>query len=378
VGRVAQPQGLAGDATEAGYSHYLFAYNDPNLEVAHSPVLHQQGIKLVHRFSPRLWVFPPTVLPKLLVDIGVQAVHQPTFCRVGFALELYRDAPDSDNGDYLQFKSGDAGSTGGTLPSLATGQRWQFTYGVSQNTNVYYTLLLDDYAESRTIYSQSDIVQSNVAPVSAATRVTATYVGVGNDCENMAIRWVQPSEQWTATYGDWTSQAGLVKRTRTTYGYDSSGNRIVTYEYGDVDVSGDERSTHAGYAINPSLWILDKLGWTNTYDTISLNVGGTHFIASTIYYYDNQTSYNVIPNTGHGDLTQVTHRWILQGATGTDSSQQFVYDSYGNPTQATDPNNHTTTTNYDGYYHSFPVKVTYLKCAPELGSPALLIPLANA
>lgn len=236
---------------------------------------------------------------------------------------------------------------------------------MSQNTNVYYTVLLDDYTEGRTIYSQSDTVQSNLAPVTAASYSAATYVGVSNNCTNMAIRWVQPSEQWTASYGDWTYQPGLVKRTRATYGYDSYGNRIDTYEYGDVDVSGDERSTHSGYAVNTSLWILDKLGWTNTFDTIIANLVGTHFIASMTYFYDNQTTYNYIPNTGHGDLTQVTHRWMLQGATGTDSSQQFVYDSYGNQTQVIDPNNHSTTTNYDGYYYSFPVKVTYPNTSHE-------------
>jgi hypothetical protein len=276
-----------------------------------------------------------------------------------FALELYRDAPNADNGDYLQFKSGDAGDTGGALPAFPTGQRWRFTYGVSQNPNIYHLVLLDDYAETRTLYAQNDTVLSNPVPVSAAGHVTATYVGVGNNCHNMMIRWVRPSEQWTASYGDWTYQPDLVKRTRTTYSYDTYGHRIVTYEYGDVDSSGDERSTHAGYAVNTSLWILDKLGWTKTYDTIMADVDGPHLIAAMRYYYDYQGSYNYIPNNGHGDLTQITHRWILQGATGTDSSQQFVYDSYGNQTQVMDPNNQTTTTTYDSYYHSFPVQVSY-------------------
>ena len=296
-----------------------------------------------------------------------------------FVLELFRDAVGTDNGDYLQFKSGDAGDTGGNLPSFAPGGSWRFAYNVTQNTNTYYTTLLDDYSETRTIYTQNDTVNAEQVPVGATTKSTALYVGQTNNCDGMVIHRVVPTEQWTATYGDWANQPGQVKRTRTTSGYDNYGNQTDTYEYGDVDMTGDERSTHSSYAVNTTLWLLNKLGWTNSYQTITGNVGGANFIAQVLYYYDNQTSYNYIPNSGHGDLTQVYHTGILSGVgTGQDSAQQFQYDSYGNQTQVTDPNTHATTTDYDSFYHSFPLTTTYANTSHAVSHYDYTLDMADA
>ena len=273
-----------------------------------------------------------------------------------FAVELYRD---DLLGGYSSVHSGEPADGGGLVPSLTAGQHWRFTAQVTPSNGNNWLAQVDDFSETRTAYSEADTVYTALPVVAPAARITLPWPGAGNSCGGMSIRYVPVSENWTTEFGG-AAELGLNRRTRTTYGYDSYGNQIDVYEYGDLAVTGDERSSHSAFAtqMDSTHWIVDKRAWTNTYQTIIGNVGGPNFIAQTLNYYDNQPSYGTL--AGKGDLTKVSQTNLLAGVgQGQSSDQQFSYDSYGNQTQALDPNGNGPLTSYDAYYHAFPVQVLY-------------------
>lgn len=275
-----------------------------------------------------------------------------------WALELYRDGPLTS--EYLQVRSGAPAEVGGAVPALPPGQSWKFTQQIVRADYNQVTALIDDYTETRTVYSQTDSVSAAQTLIAEVARnTTKPLVGQANNCGGMTITYLPQIEQWTAVYGT-GAELGQTKRARTTYRYNATyGTQTAVFEYGDVDVPGDERSIHSAYANDPMDWIIGKIGRTNTYQTITENVGGGNFLAQVLYYYDNQTSYATIAAGGNGDLTKVLNIGLKSGVrTGERSSQQFIYDNYGNQTAVRDYLNHGTTTDFDPFYHSFPLTVT--------------------
>jgi RHS repeat-associated protein len=131
------------------------------------------------------------------------------------------------------------------------------------------------------------------------------------------------------------------RTTRTEWRYDSYGNVTAVFEHGFLDVAGDERTTHRGYAYNTSAWILDKVAWERVYEGISEDTGGAALQTETRFFYDGAASFTTPPTKGL--LTRVDRGkegwgWV---------TEQAAYDAYGNPTVLTDARGFTTTFGYD-------------------------------
>jgi RHS repeat-associated protein len=131
------------------------------------------------------------------------------------------------------------------------------------------------------------------------------------------------------------------RTTRTEWRYDPYGNVTAVFEHGFLDVAGDERTTHRGYAYNTSAWILDKVAWERVYEGISEDTGGAALQTETRFFYDGAASFTTPPTKGL--LTRVDRGkegwgWV---------TEQAAYDVYGNPTVLTDARGFTTTFGYD-------------------------------
>ncbi len=282
-----------------------------------------------------------------------------------FALQLYFDRTDLEpNKDYIQIKSGDRYDPNNAallIPKLPIGRTWKFKHQVIQEVGGEYATLVDEYREWRTLYSQSDSTYGDRTPAETTAQAfrEEPLVGRANNAEAMNIRFVPVVESQAIKYGE-GSQVGQSKRSRQTYDYDPYGNRTRANDFGDAadGAEGDERSTVSSFAVltTTQQYIVDKVGQTLAYQGIT----NTVLMAETQYFYDNQPNYGEIPPGGKGDLTQAKQVGVVNGVrTPPHSSQFFRYDQWGNRDQVTDPNGVTITTQFDTYYRSFPVAVTY-------------------
>ena len=309
-----------------------------------------------------------------------------------FALELYNGADpaipgeDSPGKQYIAVKSGDPADGGGSIPifSLGTGgagRSWKFLvkitgYDANPNFMTNYSLMVDDYSESRSVYSQTDNQYQNLTDshdLAQAYLQKPLVAQQTNNTQDMYIQFVPLTETWQSKFGEASPQLDQVKRTRTTYSYQDPtygtryGNQVGMSEYGDADAQGDERTTVNQYGIadrpdpNPThyQYIVNRMGHNLVYQGITTTV----WIAETQYFYDNDPSYNdILPYPdGKGDLTDLKRVGIANGGrNGQTSEQKFGYDSYGNKISEQDPDSHpAATTQYDTFYYSFPITVTH-------------------
>src|SRR5262249_15878859 len=152
------------------------------------------------------------------------------------------------------------------------------------NGSTAYTSWLDDYSETRTIYNQSDSVYSNLTTVGASSPDynKPLVADQANNCSGMNIRFIPLTESSSTNYGAWSTEPGQVQRSKSTYdNFDSYGNGKTVYEYGNLAVTGDERTTHSGYATltTSTKYIVDRIGWTHTYSgTVTNDSGGANHI----------------------------------------------------------------------------------------------------
>lgn len=161
-----------------------------------------------------------------------------------------------------------------------------------------------------------------------------------------------PSAAWltaqqvitTYTNGD----IGVAPPVKTELFYnDAFGGVTTVYEHGFVSGSGDERSiqrayTHnAGTGSNP--WIIGKLAWERTYDTIMAdNSASTNLRAQTLLYYDGSAVNGATPSLGQ--LTKIQRG---QGSAPNLVSQSATYNSAGRLKTVIDANNNVITATYD-------------------------------
>ena len=136
------------------------------------------------------------------------------------------------------------------------------------------------------------------------------------------------------------------RRLVTTLGYDTYGNATATYEYGDYDVAGDERTTVRGYYPNTAAYIAVRPAYENVY--VGIGTGGA-LKRQTLNTYDGGASYTTPPGA-RGLLTR-QQRWLDQ--TGGYASRSYAYDAWGNRTSETDEVGATQTFAYDATYHLF-------------------------
>jgi RHS repeat-associated protein len=157
-----------------------------------------------------------------------------------------------------------------------------------------------------------------------------------------------------------TSSPCSTKRTRRTSQYDQYGNVTQSTAYGDYDVSDDETTEVVDYRPNTAAWILRLPARQQT--RAGIGSGGT-LLSESLFHYDGSQSWDAQPTQGY--LTQ-SRSWL-------DRENRYVstyaaYDSWGNPTTATDPTNRSVTTTYDATYHLFPVST--INAAGEQSSSA--------
>lgn len=133
------------------------------------------------------------------------------------------------------------------------------------------------------------------------------------------------------------------RRKLTTRAFDIFKNVTVLSEFGDADVSGDERVITTDYSHNTSAYIVDQPYRRR------VSVGSTDLEDRRFYY---GPSYAVIP-----DRARPTKAAMMLDA--SDSAETiFAYDSYGNRTGETDPNGKLTTFTFDATYKLRPVTRT--------------------
>ena len=141
------------------------------------------------------------------------------------------------------------------------------------------------------------------------------------------------------------------RRALTQLGYDQYGNVTHTYEHGDYDVFGDERTNVRGYVPNMTDYIVGLPAYENTY--AGIGVGG-QLMNQVLYYYDNNPTHNQLPPT-KGNVTQID-RW--DSNTGGYVTSYMGYDLWGNLTSEIDERGKTASTVFDPVYRVFPLEAT--------------------
>jgi|GEM_PF-5146655 len=163
--------------------------------------------------------------------------------------------------------------------------------------------------------------------------------------------------------------------TRVEYRYDINaqggaqyGNVTTEYYYGNLSISGDERTIHRVYYPNTTAWIVNKVARETIYPGIHPTDDNQNIASRTRYRYDGAECHN--GNGQHwqrpptqGALTAVD-RWAGNRGGTLDNCYDpnfdittYGYDQWGNLTRTTDPNGNTTITYYDATHHLYPVQV---------------------
>jgi RHS repeat-associated protein len=293
-----------------------------------------------------------------------------------FALQLYQAFGGyGASKDYILIRSGDSAIIDGQLgqiPSFTftTLQTWKFKHDVATSVADPYYTLLDDYSETRTVYSQVDSIHS-VPTIAAPTFTPQPLVGMANNTRSMSIRFNSLAQSSSTIFGYLCCQPTQIKRTKTAYAYDGYGNQTEVKEYGDLDTSDDDRTTVSTYAVisSTNTYIVGKPASVSTYQGIS-GASSPVLMAYNQNYYDNQTSPGVISSGGKGLLTQAERVSVVSGVISTSHviTQQFSYDTYGNTEVVRDPRGNSTITQYDTYYHTFPITTTYPNGGSEIAT----------
>jgi RHS repeat-associated protein len=295
-----------------------------------------------------------------------------------FMAEIYKDDfvedhPDQNRdplslpnlyGDYLGIKSTDPWVGATPIPTMPTGLMWRFKQELAgaSGTKVY----ADNYAESRTLYSQSDLTHELRSGTPTTLNTGQPLVGQANNVHHMYISFVPLIQSVGTTYGAPPNELWVVRQTKTSYDYDSHGNQSRVDNYGDVSSQGDESRTNSVYAVaehinpspTPSQYIIDRIGLVTQYEGITT----TTIMAETQYFYDyNTANYGQLPNLpdGKGRLTQTRQLGVLDGEyKSPNATTKFHFDDYGNQDIITNTIGIPITTTYDLYYHSFPITIT--------------------
>jgi len=134
------------------------------------------------------------------------------------------------------------------------------------------------------------------------------------------------------------------KITNTTYDYDIYSNVNKTSFLGDISIQGDEHYNLTEYVYSTSLWILNTPSRQYTLDSDETK------IKETKYYYD-EKDFGDAP--AKGDVTKIQF-WY---SSGSDSTLEYGYDSYGNVLNQTDSLGNVMHYGYDST-HTFVTETT--------------------
>jgi YD repeat-containing protein len=148
--------------------------------------------------------------------------------------------------------------------------------------------------------------------------------------------------QTDRTYG-----GSFVRRVGETFVHDAYGNVTTKVENGDLDLSGDERTTQTNFSPNTAAFITSKPSSTAIYAGTSS--AGTK-LSEQIFYYDDN---GVAGKIGAGLLTR-TDSW-LDATNSYLTTQKLEYDAFGNVITRTDARGNSTTYQYDTTYNQFAI-----------------------
>ncbi|WPB74322.1 RHS repeat-associated core domain-containing protein [Archangium violaceum] len=133
------------------------------------------------------------------------------------------------------------------------------------------------------------------------------------------------------------------RRTLLQIGYDQYGNGYLTYEHGDYDVAGDERTSLRGLYPNTGAYVVGMPAYENIY--AGIGTGGA-LLKQTLTEYDGNGTYAAAPGRG-----KVTRQLAWNNQTGGYVTRRYGYDVWGNLASETDERGYTRTVEYDATYH---------------------------
>jgi len=144
------------------------------------------------------------------------------------------------------------------------------------------------------------------------------------------------------------NQTPNCRRTLLQISYDQYGNGHTAYEYGDYDVTGDERTSVRGIHPNTTDYITGLPAYENIYAAIGT---AGPLLKQTLNEYDQNGTYAAPPTKGI-----LVRRRAWDNQTGGYVTRSFAHDAWGNVISETDPRGFTTTTEYDSTYHLYETK----------------------
>ncbi|WPB79518.1 FG-GAP-like repeat-containing protein [Archangium violaceum] len=140
------------------------------------------------------------------------------------------------------------------------------------------------------------------------------------------------------------NQSSSCRRTLLQIGYDEYGNGNLTYEYGDYDVGGDERTSLRGVVPNTGAYIVGMPAYENIY--AGIGTAGSQLLKHTLHEYDGSGTYVAAPARG-----LVTRQLAWNNQTGGYITRDFGYDAWGNRTSETNELGAVSRSEYDATYH---------------------------
>jgi RHS repeat-associated protein len=140
------------------------------------------------------------------------------------------------------------------------------------------------------------------------------------------------------------------KRRYTGYTYDAYANMTREDQYGDYDLSGDERTAVRSFAVNTSAYIVGYPAWEEI--RAGIGTGGT-LLKRARFLYDGATTEGTAPTVGN-----LTKQLEWNDQTGGYEGVTNAYDGYGNLTTVTDAAGGTTSRAFDTTRHLYLTSVT--------------------
>ncbi|HEY3352256.1 MAG TPA: RHS repeat-associated core domain-containing protein [Polyangia bacterium] len=154
----------------------------------------------------------------------------------------------------------------------------------------------------------------------------------------------------TAVFDAYGNYVSGCRRILATYSWDIYANIIYEYQYGDYDVSGDERTAARSFSANTTAYIVGLPAYENMY--AGIGTGGA-LLSRTTFTYDNGYFWGTPPTAG-----ALTTKAQWNDQTGGYALHFFGYDSYGNETSMTNAVSLTATKAYDPVYHLYVTSTT--------------------
>lgn len=172
---------------------------------------------------------------------------------------------------------------------------------------------------------------------------------------------VNDRDVWTYEYdgrgGCTTWPCSHGRRRHIVRNRDTFNNLTFEWDYGDVDVNGDETLRYTSFAPNTQAFIVAAPVQAQVF-AWDLNANSLELLTRRLIYYDGSESLGpqgwTTPPT-RGKPTQDSRYWDTYNGF---VSSRMSYDQYGNLEWTMDPSQHVTTTTYDLVYNVYPSTTT--------------------